>query len=349
MGVLSQQFSASDTGKTARFRGINQLTGQWWNQALNAGTGGFEDYNASNYTASGYLIPMTEVGPAYYRGTIPSAWSGLVIDLAITFDTVVGTPATTDRLAAAGSYYYDGIALQEYSAANIVQVNSSSADATTLANSANSILFDGETAGGSTTTEIWLSDAYDTTKAASYVGNYLVVTGGSILPARISAYTNRGSGASSVTVEAGKFSIAPDPGTNVQIIRAGGPTAAQIVAAGAGNGAFPIDHNGGSGTDAADCTFYIPYSNATGVGSSANVLQFTSNGTTGVEGLLVRAYLASDYDAGTRTVVASTRTLGGDNAGKWQGPLNLDPGTYYIITDAAGDGFAANQVKITVP
>lgn len=116
-----------------------------------------------------------------------------------------------------------------------------------------------------------------------------------------------------------------------------------------GSGEFPIDHDGGSGTASADCTFYIPYSNATGVGSSANVLQYTSNGTTGVEGLSVRAYLASAYDAGTRTVLATTRTLGGDNAGKWQSPLNLDPGTYYVIADAAGDGYQAYQFKIVVP
>src|SRR3954447_772972 len=59
-----------------------------------------------------------------------------------------------------------------------------------------------------------------------------------------------------------------------------------------GTGEFPIDHDGGSGTGGADCTFYIPYSNGVGVGSSADVLRYTRDGTSGYGGLTVRAYLA---------------------------------------------------------
>jgi hypothetical protein len=67
-----------------------------------------------------------------------------------------------------------------------------------------------------------------------------------------------------------------------------------------GSGLFPIDHDGGSGTGGADCTFYIPYSNGVGVGSSADVLRYTTDGTSGYGGLTVRADLAADYDAGVR-------------------------------------------------
>jgi hypothetical protein len=113
-----------------------------------------------------------------------------------------------------------------------------------------------------------------------------------------------------------------------------------------GSGPYAIDHDGGSGLAAADCTFYIPSTNVSGVGSSTDLLRYTTDGSTGNGGLTLRAYLASDYDAGVRNAVAISST----NAdGRWAAPLFLTSGTFYITADAPGDGFAAHKIKVVVP
>lgn len=118
-----------------------------------------------------------------------------------------------------------------------------------------------------------------------------------------------------------------------------------VTSPGNGVGPYPIDHNGGSGLAAADITVYLPYS-GTGVGSSTDVLKFTSNGTTGVNGLTIRAYLASDYDAGIRSVIATQQTK---SDGRWVGAINLWSGTYYLEIDAPGDPYNLYRAKVVVP
>jgi hypothetical protein len=109
---------------------------------------------------------------------------------------------------------------------------------------------------------------------------------------------------------------------------------------GTGAGNIPLDHDG-----AELATFYIPDTNPVGVSSSDDLLQF-KNGATGISGLLIRAYLASEYDTGQRVPKGITLT-GAD--GRWFAPLMLFPGTYYIVTDTAGDGFMPNKIKAVIP
>lgn len=74
---------------------------------------------------------------------------------------------------------------------------------------------------------------------------------------------------------------------------------------GTGAGEIPVDHHTG-GTDA---------------------MRYLLSGQP-ADNVTIRAYLKSDYDAGTRVVRGTTRT-GPD--GRWLAPLMLDPGTYYLI------------------
>jgi hypothetical protein len=86
---------------------------------------------------------------------------------------------------------------------------------------ANPVIFDGVTAGGSTETTIILADAYDPAKGPAFIGNVLIADAVGTLPARITGYSNPGSGASAVTVEAGSFDSGLEAGVSVRIVVAG--------------------------------------------------------------------------------------------------------------------------------
>lgn len=124
------------------------------------------------------------------------------------------------------------------------------------------------------------------------------------------------------------------------------PAPTMLPAPNEGSGEFPIDHNGGSGAAGAQCTFYLPYTNPAGVHSSTDVMRLTSNGSVGAPSLAIRAYLASDYDAGNRTVIGLATT---NSDGRWAGPINLNSGTYYLVADNPSDGFQAYQIKVVIP
>lgn len=113
MATIDFQAPAADTGKTARFYVIRPSDGFWWNKALAAGAGDFEAFNAANYTTTKYLIAMTETaGTSRYSGTFPAAVpAGTTVDVVARFDTVVGTPALTDRVAGQDTYDWDGAIL----------------------------------------------------------------------------------------------------------------------------------------------------------------------------------------------------------------------------------------------
>ena len=75
-----------------------------------------------------------------------------------------------------------------------------------------------------------------------------------------------------------------------------------------GGGATPVDHNYG-GTDK---------------------YRYTTAGGAGISDGVINIYLASDYNAGRRGaefVKASSRT---DVDGRWERPVNLDPGNYIV-------------------
>lgn len=84
------------------------------------------------------------------------------------------------------------------------------------------VLFDDVAAGGSTTTVIWLGEAHDDAKGATYVGNTLVwETADETFTALIISYgPDPGSGASVVTVEPA-FDSAPQAGDTIKIVRGG--------------------------------------------------------------------------------------------------------------------------------
>jgi hypothetical protein len=149
-------------------------------------------------------------------------------------------------------------------------------------------------------------------------------------------------------VDADGFPSAGDGPTPVNVIMvATGPntsgpatldTGGGTTGTGAGN--IPLDHDG-----AELATFYIPDTNPVGVPSATDLLQYKS-GIAGISGLLIRAYLASEYDAGLRVPKGVTLT-GAD--GRWFSPLMLFPGTYYIVSDATGDNFMASKIKAVIP
>lgn len=85
------------------------------------------------------------------------------------------------------------------------------------------VLYDGQTAGGSTRTRVALAEAYDVRRGARYVGAVLVVPGMDDVVRQITGYGNNGSGSSYVTVaNASGFDVPLDPGVEVTIVESGG-------------------------------------------------------------------------------------------------------------------------------
>lgn len=131
MAKVSFQASIADTGKTARFYVVRQGDTKFANATLSA----FETYNAANYTTTKYMVAMSEIGSlAYFSGTFP-AWvaAGTIVDIVAKFDTVVGTPAVGDRVAAQGTYYFDGVDIYPMVHGNIVRINGALTDGTPAA------------------------------------------------------------------------------------------------------------------------------------------------------------------------------------------------------------------------
>jgi hypothetical protein len=116
---------------------------------------------------------------------------------------------------------------------------------------------------------------------------------------------------------------------------------------GAGDGIYPVDHNGGTGAGGLSMDFYIPWDEETSVESSTDVLRYTLyNASSGFDGLTLTVYDASEYDQGTRIPKGRTTTRAD---GRWAGPINLNSGDYYLVAERAGDDYSAHKILIEVP
>jgi hypothetical protein len=98
---------------------------------------------------------------------------------------------------------------------------------------------------------------------------------------------------------------------------------AAIAAYGTGDGDTAVDHNTG-GTDA------LLY----------------SYGGTGIDNGTIRAYLKSDYDAGTYTLRGQTVT-GSD--GRWAKPMYLNSGLTYTLTFEKPGAYGVTEQEVTIP
>jgi hypothetical protein len=124
MANVVLEAAAGDTGKTARFYVIRPSDEFWWNKALAGGAGAYEAFNAANYTTAKYLTAMSETGAtARYSGAFPAGIPVGAVDVVARFDTVVNTPALTDRKAGAASHFWDGASLAPIANVNVVSAN----------------------------------------------------------------------------------------------------------------------------------------------------------------------------------------------------------------------------------
>lgn len=105
---------------------------------------------------------------------------------------------------------------------------------------------------------------------------------------------------------------------------------------GTGSGAFPVDHDGGSGVT------------VDGVASAPDILRYLGTDLAGRDGLFVAAYLASEWDS-VPTVRSPKGTTQTGPDGRWVAPLMLDSGTYYLIADDQGDSYEAQLNTLVVP
>lgn len=114
-----------------------------------------------------------------------------------------------------------------------------------------------------------------------------------------------------------------------------------------GVGPYPIDHDGGTGLAAAAATLDLA-GGTTFAAWATDALQVTSDGSTGVSGIQIRAYGKAAYDAATGSGLAGTTVTESD--GRWgNAPLNLASGDYYVVIDSPGDGYASKRVTIRIP
>lgn len=103
---------------------------------------------------------------------------------------------------------------------------------------------------------------------------------------------------------------------------------------GNGDGDTPVDHNWAGS--------FTVNGGESQEGGDDSLLITSSQGA--VDGATIRAYVAGDYDAGTRTVNAQTST-GSD--GRWVAPLMLDPDDYVIVISKSGV-MVTTLIRLTV-
>ena len=101
------------------------------------------------------------------------------------------------------------------------------------------------------------------------------------------------------------------------------PAAAAEASSFSGDGDVPVDHNTG-GTDS---------------------LRYTLGGD-GADNVVIKAYLQSEYDAGTRTLRGTAYT-GPD--GRWLAPLMLNAGAIYTLVASLPGVTEATTTNLTVP
>lgn len=113
-----------------------------------------------------------------------------------------------------------------------------------------------------------------------------------------------------------------------------------------GSGPYAINQSGGIGAGSVAATIDLTLS-GTYSAWATNAARYTSNGSTGVPNLVLRAYLKSAYDAQTGTgLVATTQTNGN---GDWTSSINVASGDYYLIADTGTDGFQPSMIAFRVP
>jgi hypothetical protein len=114
---------------------------------------------------------------------------------------------------------------------------------------------------------------------------------------------------------------------------------------GSGTGPYPITESGGLGAGSVAAT--IDVENDGTFAAWSTPLHYTSDGSTIVSGLTVRAYAKAAFDATAGSGLAGSTTT--NASGGWNAPLMLDSGDYYLVSDAAGDSFQSSQIRIRVP
>ncbi len=106
-------------------------------------------------------------------------------------------------------------------------------------------------------------------------------------------------------------------------IASGDVAALTAAGGGAGDGDTDVDHNTGG----------------------ADALAYKTAGGAGIAGATVRAFLKSDYDAGTFTVRGEAKT---DFNGRWTNKMRLFHGSVYTIEFGEAGEFGPDTVEVTV-
>lgn len=115
---------------------------------------------------------------------------------------------------------------------------------------------------------------------------------------------------------------------------------------GFGSGAYAVNESGGTGAGSVAATLDLA-GGTTFAAWATDGLRYTSDGTTGVQGLIVRVYGKATFDAAPGTgQVAETRT---GITGRWASPVYLASGDYYVVCDTTGDGFEPSKTTIRIP
>jgi hypothetical protein len=312
--------------------------------------------NATHWLGTALPTPDTA---GYPKGTIKTGTGAGEIALlggSVNRVTLVDGVTLVDRVTLADrATLVDGVTLVQ-DVQNVVQadvrywagvaVDGLSFNATMaglLAGGGNNLLT-GVTAGGSTTTRVYLGVSYDAAGVAEFVGNYLIVDGfvevnGQGIARRIVGYGLGGSGAPYVDLDpASPYDSPPDAALAFRIVRAGRGDWATVadIPVGTGTGDKPVDHDGGTGVT------------VDGAPSATDILRYLKPDTSGAGGLTVIAYLASEYNANPplRSPKGSTTT---SPDGRWLAPLMLAAGTYTLIADTPGDPYAVKINTVVVP
>lgn len=104
---MTDAYSYQQSGKTIKFIYRDVNTRQVWNITLNAGVGGYEVWNNTNYNLGQYFIPTTEEGAsAYYVATRPA---GIVVPFAVDVILIVDGTLANDQKIASGEEFEDDV------------------------------------------------------------------------------------------------------------------------------------------------------------------------------------------------------------------------------------------------
>lgn len=181
---------------------FNCITGQVWNTTLNAGAGGWENYNSGHWAQ--YAIALTEkAGSGYYSGTYPAAIAAANV---LTTEVIYanGTPTLGD--APQGIGQSQGVSVRA--------IAGDAAAGANLQRSASGMVL-GAVAAGSLTSSAFTTDLASTTNAA-YQGRVILFTSGVLIGqvGNIIAYN----GTTRAVTVGGPFTAAPSAADKFVIV-----------------------------------------------------------------------------------------------------------------------------------